>query len=75
MSKTGDQKARLYYRFRGAKILDNRYVTSTDGRIKVVAPKTRGKKKNQLKRKVNVKTVTWKKNHRNAQDSDSDMLK
>ena len=75
VSKTAAQKGRLYNRFRNTKLQDQKFVKSTDGQSKVVAPKTHGKKKNQTKRKVNVRTVTVKKAMKKPEvsDSDSDM--
>ena len=59
--KTQSERDRHYKRFRAHVIKDPRVVTSTDGESVVVAPKTKGKKLNQGKRKRTERTVTVKK--------------
>ena len=60
-TKTADERNRLYRRFRLFSYKTKGVVTSTDGRTKVVEPRTLGKKIGQQKRKVNERTNTIKK--------------
>ena len=59
--KTQAERERHYKRFRAHVIKDQRVVTSTDGESVVVAPKTKGKKLNQRKRKMTERSVSRKK--------------
>ena len=59
--KTPDEKEKNYKRFRSFVAKDPRIVTSTDGESNVVAPKTKGKKLNQGKRKCTERTLSLKK--------------
>ena len=59
--KTQAEKDRHYNRFRAFVVKDSRIVSSTNGESDVVAPKTKGKKINQGKRKRTERTVSLKK--------------
>ena len=50
-----------YNRFRAFAVKDWRIVSSTDGESDIVAPKTKGKKINQGKRKRTERTISLKK--------------
>ncbi|KAH3770969.1 hypothetical protein DPMN_172269 [Dreissena polymorpha] len=57
---TNGQRDKHYKRFRTTLLDLKGLITSTDTQTIIVAPKTNGKKPNQLKRKVNAKTTTIK---------------
>ena len=61
VSKTNEERGRLYRRFRLYIPKDKKTVTSTDGKLTIVKPRTLGKKVGQKKRKRNEKTLTQKK--------------
>ena len=52
---------KIYNRFRNYVERDRRIITASDGRTKVVGPRTMGKKIGQSKRKVAERTTTIKK--------------
>ena len=58
MTKTDEQKTKHYSNFRRFKIDDPKFITSTDGLNKIVAPKSVGRKPAQRKRKINERTRT-----------------
>ncbi|XP_052249452.1 uncharacterized protein LOC127857125 [Dreissena polymorpha] len=60
ISMTDGQRDKHYKRFRTTLLDLKGLITSTDTQTTIVAPKTHGKKPNQLKRKVNAKTTTIK---------------
>lgn len=59
--KTQAEKDRHYNRFRTFAVKDSRTVTATDVESDVVAPKTKGKRINQGKRKRTERTISLKK--------------
>ena len=61
MTKTVDESERFFIRFRNHLPPDQKTVTSKDGLVTVIKPRTRGRKKGQLKRKINERTTTIKK--------------
>ncbi|KAK3104132.1 hypothetical protein FSP39_024650 [Pinctada imbricata] len=61
VSKTNEERSRLYRRFRLYIPKDKKTVTSTDGKLTIVKPRALGKKVGQKKRKRNEKTFTQKK--------------
>ena len=61
VSKTNEERDRLYKRFRLFTPKDTKTVTSTDGKMTVIQPRSLGKKIGQIKRKKTDRTVTVKK--------------
>ena len=57
---SSDRRNKVFDRFRRFLIPKPGYTTSTDGLSTIVAPRTHGKKPGQVKRKVNVRTLTNK---------------
>ena len=60
-AKTTVERYKLFTRFRKYVEKDRRLVTASDGRTKVVGPRTMGKKIGQTKRKITERTTTIKK--------------
>ena len=58
VSKTDAQRKKLYGKFRHFVPMDSKYMTSSDGRTEIVAPRMKGRKPGQTKRKVNERTTT-----------------
>ena len=57
-NKTDDERNRLFRRFRAYELKNARLVTSTDGSSEVVAPRTKGQKIGQRKRKRTERTTS-----------------
>lgn len=61
LSKTQEERQRLFKRLRRFVPKDKKTVTSTDGTTTVLKPRSLGKKIGQRKRKINERTTTFKK--------------
>lgn len=72
ISKTSDERDRLFKRFKAYQPPDKGTVTSTDGNINVIKPRSLGKKIGQRKRKINERTTTFKRTRTQDLESDSD---
>jgi hypothetical protein len=61
LNKTPQERERLFKRFKGYIPMDKRVISSTDGMMNVIKPRTSGKKIGQRKRKINEQTTTFRK--------------
>ena len=61
LNKTPQERERLFKRFKGYIPKDKRVISSTDGMMNVIKPRTFGKKIGQRKRKINEQTTTFRK--------------
>ena len=67
LSKTQEERQRLFKRLRRFVPKDKKTVTSTDGAMTVLKPRSLGKKIGQCKRKINERTTTFKKKKTNEE--------